>query len=455
MKQNLIAGAEVWWINPGKAIALLLIPAYVLLFLTPTIFGPGAVRLTFRTYWTGEYFFLGLLFLVVAALGAWIGLQLKPNPDKAISQSAPIRLGYLDFLAICSLLAYFIWFHRLFLRPWVMVEALLGQSGIWLARSQNPTIPGLTTMTQFGVAYVICYFDRIWGAQQPVAWRHQVFLWTLFVLTTLRVYVWAERIALIELVVPIVLAYLVYKPGQPGAIKKAATLLGPILGVVALVLFFAVTEFFRSWSAAYHLQYESFWRFILQRLTSYYYTALNNGAGALTINDWPSYKMTGILSWLYEFPAMIGPIFRFTMDAPRAMGPLAFLERYADPEFNNPSGIFWVFLDVGVAGAMLYALLWGAVAGYCYRTFRMGQGIGRVLFPLVYISILEIFKNLYLSSTRAFPIVLTVLIGYVFFKDLSTRRPEAIHPRRAKSHTAIARAPSWAWSRLIRPFARR
>jgi hypothetical protein len=85
----------------------------------------------------------------------------------------------------------------------------------------------------------------------------------------------------------------------------------------------------------------------------------------------------------------------------------------------------------------------------------MGQGIGRVLFPLMYISILEMFKNLYLSSTRTFPIVLAVLIGYVFFKELPMRRAEASHPRRVGSHTAIARAPSGAWSRLIRPFARR
>ena len=108
-----------------------------------------------------------------------------------------------------------------------------------------------------------------------------------------------------------------------------------------------------------------------------------------------------------------------------------FLARYADPEFNNPSGIFPVFFDLGLPGGLVYAAVWGALMGYTYRGFILKRGFGSLFFPAAFVSMLEVMRILYLPDSRAFTVMLGLAVGYVFFRQPERlgRFDTAIGPR--------------------------
>ena len=96
----------VWWINPWQLFLLFIIPVYTLVFLTPALFGEQAVVLRSRIFFTGEYYLLGLGFLLLFAI--WAGLIAKL--DVGYPRSGPstfhVKRVYLDILAILTLTAY-------------------------------------------------------------------------------------------------------------------------------------------------------------------------------------------------------------------------------------------------------------------------------------------------------------------------------------------------------------
>jgi hypothetical protein len=411
---------EVWWINPAKLVVGFIIPLYVLVFLLPTVLGASAVMLRFRNYLNWPYFLLGLAFLVVLFNSALIGTQIVSRSDSQGTAAAPIQLRYLEVLALLTIGAYVVWFHGLILRPWLVLDYLRAAgSGVAHARMEHQTIPGITTATQFGIAYVVLFLDRVWGAGvRPVARRYTAYLLLIFGFAGFRALAWGERLALIELVIPGVVMYFVLRPPSGGWINRLLRWFGPFVGIAALLVYFGATEFFRSWAAYYQYQRVGFVEFIGRRLITYYYTALNNGAGLLQLSEWPTYTFGTVLSWLYKFPG-IGAVLRYVFDIPPGG---SFLFKYGDPEFNNMSGIFPIFADLGIAGGLAFAALWGGVVGYFYNQIKRRQGIGRVLFPMVYVSLLEVMRVPYLSDSRAFPALVAMGFGYLLFRETSAHR---------------------------------
>jgi hypothetical protein len=278
----------------------------------------------------------------------------------------------------------------------------------------NPTIAGITTATQFGIAYVIFYLNHRWVLRLPFAsLRYSIYFWIIVGLAVFRVFGWAERLALIELVVPIAVIAVAYRFRASGPVWRGVVRALPLLGIAFLLLFFAGTEYVRSWSAYYQFERQSYSEFVISRVATYYYTALNNGAGMLEILEWPRWEFRHTLAWLHRFPLLVGPIFGFLIDVRPQMD---FLSSYADPEFNNYSGVFTVFFDLGVAGALIYAFVWGGLMATLYRGFATARGLGFILYPGLYISALEMLRLPYLGESRVFPFILIALVAYAFFR---------------------------------------
>jgi hypothetical protein len=87
-------------------------------------------------------------------------------------------------------------------------------------------------------------------------------------LTVFRVFAWGERLALAEIVVPIFLLYIRYRVSAQGRISRIVLNFLPLIGLLALLGYFGLTEYFRSWSTHYQFQHAPFWQFITQRLTT-------------------------------------------------------------------------------------------------------------------------------------------------------------------------------------------
>jgi hypothetical protein len=89
-----------------------------------------------------------------------------------------------------------------------------------------------------------------------------------------------------------------------------------------------------------------------------------------------------------------------------------FLSKYVDLEFNNPSGIFSVVYDLGLPLGIVYFCLIAVVAGYALNLYRQRHPAGALIYPILYLSFLEIYRYPYLGASRAFTWL--VGIGLVF-----------------------------------------
>ena len=184
----------------------------------------------------------------------------------------------------------------------------------------------------------------------------------MFVLALMRNFVWSERIAVIEFIVPLAILFL-RKPRFP-----RLTALAPFFGFIGLFAFFATFEYFRSWSAYYKTQYDSFFVFILARLSGYYITALDNGAGM--VRDWGGvFGPLNTADWFWRFPLEIGQTYLSRVLGLDVLQQSSWLYWNATEEFNNSSGIFMPFVDYGVAGGFVFWLLFGGLTGLIYRSF--------------------------------------------------------------------------------------
>jgi hypothetical protein len=213
-----------------------------------------------------------------------------------------------------------------------------------------------------------------------------------------------ERLAAIEIGVP-ALVLLLTQTDARGAFRRSRQVVaavGPYLAVPALLAGFTVTEYFRSWSTYSQTQRLPLIDFMTSRVTTYYYTALNNGAGLLTTrgDEWPSYRFLYTADWFYRLPGGLGETFRRLFIGHGDHPTNLFLESYGDPEFNNMSGIFPVMYDVGAIGVGVYFLVFGVVAGMLYRSMMRGAKVGALLYPPVFVGCLEILRTPYLNGSR-------------------------------------------------------
>jgi hypothetical protein len=191
----------------------------------------------------------------------------------------------------------------------------------------------------------------------------------------------------------------------------------PIISLVLMIAFFAGTEFFRSWD--FHKDEFHFWDYIIGRMLTYYYTALNNGAILLQTSDWPTYSMINTMGWLYRLPGLSD-----LMAA--AVGPKYFLyqavlDLYADPEFNNTSGLFPVIQDVGLVGAVIFYFIIGAWLSYCYRCYVIGAGWGSFYYPLIYLTTVDVLRIVYLGSSKIIIQVFLVWIIALIVRRIALR----------------------------------
>jgi oligosaccharide repeat unit polymerase len=362
---------------------------------------PHLIVLRARVYMDYEYASIGACALLAVGVGAMLGSRFdieprRPRATYVIDDRFMLVIGGL------TAAAYMIWFWPIVARGQLSLE-----------RDELNQTPGVTSFTQLGVIYVVCYLITTVRARTrtsaPVRWLFGVLLF----LITLRVYVSSERLALIETAVPAaVIGLRYYEPAQPTArwVVRLIRGYGPFLAIPALFVFFGATEFVRSWSTYSQTQDISMVDFMISRVATYYYTALNNGAGMLATTEWPDYNMLHILEWLYKLPFGIGQYLRLGMgsnDRPSDV----FLARFADPEFNNMSGIFPIFYDVGITGGLLYFTLLGFVIGVAYYESSAGHPLGSILFPSMLVACTELLRISYLNESRSFLIVLGAMLA--------------------------------------------
>jgi oligosaccharide repeat unit polymerase len=383
---------------------------------------------------TGFLFFA--FALVVFAVGAHMGARAAPTarrPDPDLSPSRRRSLAVLlEAALIASLGAYAVWFARGILNAGGVAELF----EIWRTDPHRvkaeimTTVPGVTTMTQLAVAAVplVIAFGLY---RRGSALR--ILVVTLVVLAVARAVLFNERLALIELVVPIV--YLVAAPRRLTVPRVA--LFAAAFAASALTLF-AVTELRRTY--VYTDDFSA--ARASTRFLGYYLTSINNGM--VVVDEYPArtpFYASGEMLWLFpglrdlrlDHLPVVGNVSLAYSDLagvdPERFWPRAFATQGLDYEFNVFTAPGYLAADFGWA-ALIAVLLLGILSGRLYRQAERSP-FHRAFYAVWLVGLLELMRILYVANVRVFPAYLVLGAAY-----LVVRRSAPATRRRAPLVTA-------------------
>jgi hypothetical protein len=399
-----------WWLAPHACILAILVPASLVV----ASYHSDYVMLADR-YYTGFPLALFILGLLMLAAGSWFGSRTPLAPPARPLHVAPV---YLDTLAALALAAYVIWFRDLIASPGLLMEVLGGAR--MNLRDDIATVPGITTLTQVGVAFSAIYGLNV-TVLERVPLRHHLAFAILGAAAVLRAIAWSERLAVLEYGLPMVVwGAIILHRRYPGVVRRL-TALAPLLFIFGSFAVFAGFEYFRSW-IYFEGSGDSFFARMLDRWILYYYTSMNNGAAlvGLNLDQIPDFHFQHVLAALYNLPA-IGPVFAEAFHVDPTLHDRLLNERGLSEEFNVFTGIYPVLYDLGpVAGVMFcFALGWGL--GALYGGLRSGRAPGIVIFPTMFVAILEIIRIDYLFTTRyVYAAVACITAWRWFLRDTET-----------------------------------
>ncbi|MBW0114574.1 O-antigen polymerase [Pseudonocardia abyssalis] len=403
-------GPGVWWMSPAVTSTTIVT---ISVAVTAYVSDEG-----FRRQWNTPKAFDGafaILFLsggMAVALGALAVVAI--SPVRASTERWPaVSTGELGVLRRAStvlvvLTAFgYAAFVVLGAARGVTVDQLLssfGASGLYGTdlKKQLGTAPGLTTMTQFGPAAVIV--SALAFCRSP---RRSEFIKIVIVvgMSLPRAFFLTERLAVLELVVPLVAVLAMGASVRP-RLRSAVGLL-PAVAVPVVVGVFALFEYTRSWAYFRTRTDVPFAQFAVERLAGYYTTALNNGALQLVHSDYPGRWPRATLEAFWTAPGISQLNLYQLLDGHDPESDyVQLLATYGNPEFNNAGGIADPFLDWGVIGGLVYFLAVGVIAGAAHCGSLASRPAGMLFYPILFLGLLELPRYLYWSQGRALPTLL-------------------------------------------------
>lgn len=363
---------------------------------------------------TANHLLLSGLIIVAFAIGGQLAGVSEPLTGAPAAQQMRLAEQAFWITATLTFFGYAIWFVVGVKNGFTIgtLREFLTTDSPGLAEEIRSNIftnlKGVTTCTQFGVAAVPLGTVLLLHGVRRVCWP----LLALLVLAAARALVFSERLALIELALPaaVIILRLCWIGQVRRPIFRQILTFAPVIGVAVLLTLFGGFEYFRSWRYYQH-KFDSYAEFTVWRIAGYYTTAHNNSAMALTTQRPYPVPYTTLRS-LWSIPGLertpLG--YQQITGVDPARRHEAMLERYGTPELNNEGGLFQPALDYGLAGLLLYWFVCGFVATRAYQGFLRGTLAGLVLYPLLFLAILETPRLLYLTYTRSLPAIITIAL---------------------------------------------
>lgn len=408
-----------WWLNPTAVMVLLHVPLLLVAFAIPE-------WAYFQLWLEPKYFDLYAAAISALAIMAWLaGFAIAKKSGRP---AAPVTMSAFDLRNIRSLfnIAYVLTIVGYMamigagvsrgLSASTLIAAMQGEKNVMtqLKDVYFATVPGLTTLTQFGPAAAILgtlvAFHEGW-----VSIRKRAYF--LLLLTACRAFFVSERLALIEIVVPAaILAFRYVRfPAERRAWLRRTVLQGlPVVAVAGLLVVFGGFEYFRSWANFYADKGGDFASFAMLRAVGYYTTAYNNSAFLLYNFQTDSLIPQFTAEWLWRFPGLnliLGDGADQVMERSRAY--MALLKTGVNPEFNNSGGLLMPVVDYGVIGGMIFWFVAGVASRKLYESYRGCRFAGLLFYPLCLLGLLEASRLVYWTSGRAFPSVVMLLVSLV------------------------------------------
>lgn len=405
-----------WWFHPMwiAAIFVAILPLSALvpksafeLWKTPTYIDTP-------TAFTG--FLSGLCLLIGLSV-----FSLRPHARELVvhlTSSVVSRLRTLATVTFAlAIFGYLVWIGLGFVRgttPLDLLRVLTMQEGaISALKHVNPPVAGLTTFTQLGPVAVAVMMVLRRAKVRSYTWQ----LASLLLLAVYRSFFYGERLALIEVGIPIVFLYFAVASANSdtsvrvdGPVKRIVRRTAPFFAIPAIWAVFAIFEYSRSWLYYRNLVHTSFVEYISTRLAGYYVTTANNSAMyheqlADRVHD-PYFSFAAIwdgpgLSRIVGSPEIQG-------QDPRMWWDMTLLNN-ANPEFNNQGTFLVTDADLGTPLSMIYWLVIGLVIGYLFHRAAKGSVAALIAYSVVIMGLLEVSRIIYWSQGRFIPIALGLL----------------------------------------------
>jgi hypothetical protein len=407
--------AGIWWLHPSFVFAVAGVAISIAAYIIP--------ESTYRMYWRTPKFFdehalrITLLCVLVFVVGSFCGARLGSSASDSRRTKGGEEIPW-KLLLLLFRISFYLCLAGYVLWTALAIERGITLSVVWSILTAEkgamyearylylPTVGGVTTLTQFGSAVMILAAIIGFGRGFKGIWPKCAVVVSLAVL---RALLNSERFAVIELVVPFLVASLGLRfigSTRIGPRWRTVVNFAPITGVFTLFVTFTGFEYFRSWSNYYAGRDLNLWEFGAIRLLGYYVTSFNNGAYFLQrLETLAAPYFT--LHFLWGFP-LSGPLMKRLfpnplLDSSEKWFYFPFLESEANLEFNNADGMLFPLMDYGVAGGLLYWFVIGVMIGAVYQLFLRKEPLGLFLYPMLYLGLIELPLALYWGEGRAFP----------------------------------------------------
>lgn len=418
--------ANVWWLSPVGAVCLLTLPTLAL--------AAGTSDARFRFAWgspkalTSRTAFLLLCGAVVFMLSAALPL-LRPStkmrtawPNFSSDQNRLLAraAATLFWLTMTGYAAFAISLYLNGLTLSAVLQALIGQSnysgGSIKSSFVNSKIPGVTTLTQVAVAFVVVAMLVLVQKRDLRLRRRLVFT---CVCALLRASLGSERLAILELLMPMAAIYSFRQVSVCGPRGRSLVLMAPAILIPAVLVVFGAFEYSRSWTYYRTRTTSSYAQFTVERFAGYYATAYNNGQLALLHETYPGRIPYDTIEALWTFP---GAKLFGGYPAPRRVYPVnehaLDLKLHGNPEFNSPGGLATPFVDCGTRGGFVFLALAGGTLGVLYRRCTEGNTFAVVLFPAMTTGLFELPRYVYWSLGRFTPSLIALcVLAYLLRKQ--------------------------------------
>jgi len=418
-----------WWASPGWVSLLLMVPICLIVAAMPR-----SAYLEFeqaRQFFTGDQLLLALAGLLAFSAGCgvvgYVSRSAQRQQIRSVPPSRILHSHYRRAMLVIGLIAFagnFALVLPVLADPGLVFAFLSGKASVFaLLKERTLQVPGITSVSNLAALFAALYALKSKVADRPLDLFDHSFAGMVFVAVLMRAVINSERLAIIEVVLPIGIVWF----GTVGPRWRAWLSLAPILGILGIIALFAVTEYFRSWTY-YRYYYDSYTDFVLSRIWGYYLTALNNGAGLTELYP-PTFDGTYTMNWFYRFP-----LFPWVQAEEATFWEYAF--RYATEEFNNTSGVFAPMQDFGTVFGILMWFFLGVLSGRIYDGYTRGKFQYMLLHPTWMIGVYEILRLFYWGSSKYFPTLIFTVALIVFMV-----RHRAVKTAPIASQTAHPLAP--------------
>lgn len=344
-----------------------------------------------------------LMILVIATLAGFLGIvfghmRFLMQADVLILGNQEKQAKILDYfgtkLFFISCLGYVIWF-------------IFDMDG-WLnynSAGHLKTIAGVTTVVQLMSLALVCLFTaNLLGCKTST---QKMKITCGVILTLFRSQINNERLALIEVLLPLFLVWFFFNRHKiriPSIVIYSSF-------IFCFYLFFSISEYFRSWQYYRYKIDINFFSFTLHRLLDYYSTSLNNGTIYLNYHIEISKLPLVGLEFLWNFPIIGSIIWDHIGENTVNMSWSQVLRSVAGTdEFNNLHVFLSLCGDFGMFGMFILLFTIGNLYSKAFYRAMRGEPLSIVVYSILTIGVIELPRHFWFGSGRAFPIIVALIV---------------------------------------------